>query len=144
MKDYFKKLKYLFRWRDVLFALFLIGLIVCLGLCRAQDLIEVTMTDTDVTIVTDRYTMNIPYDMIEAVEIAPIDKDDEELGGIGDITLRTGPWENGDWGEYYACVDMQTKTCVKVLLEDGRIFVFSAHSDKYVQECYDALVQHMD
>ena len=60
MKDFFAKLKYLFKWRDVLFAAFLIGLAVLFAFCSAQNMIEVTFTDEAVDIVTAKYTMNIP------------------------------------------------------------------------------------
>ena len=139
MKDYFAKLKYLFRWRDVLFAAFLMGIAVLFAFCSAHNMIKVTFGETAVDIVTDKYSMNIPYEMIESIEIAPYGKDDEQIEGRSDMALRVGTWKNENWGEYYACLDLQTDTCVMVHLNDGRLFVFSQKSDEQVQNDFATL-----
>ena len=100
MKDFFSKLKYLFRWRDVLFAVFLIGITVLFAFCNAENMMDVTFGDEAVDIVTKKYTMNIPYEMVESIEIAPYSKDDEQVKGRSDMALRTGIWKNEFWGEY--------------------------------------------
>ena len=133
MKDFFAKLKYLFKWRDVLFAAFLIGLAVLFAFCSAQNMIEVTFTDEAVDIVTAKYTMNIPYEMIESVELGVVSDKDEQVTGRSDMALRTGVWKNETWGEYHGCIDLQTDTCVLVHLKDGRLFVFSQKSNEQVE-----------
>ena len=133
MKDFFAKLKYLFRWRDVLFAVFLVGLAMVFAFCSAQNMIEVTFADEAVDIVTAKYTMNIPYEMIESVELGVVSDEDEQVTGRSDMTLRTGVWKNAAWGEYHGCIDLQTDTCVLVHLKDGRLFVFSQKSNEQVE-----------
>ena len=77
--------------------------------------------------------MNVPYEMVESIEIADLDQDDEIITGKGDITMRTGHCTNKDWGEYYGIIDLQTSKGVLIHLKDGRLFVFSHKSDEKVQ-----------
>ena len=143
MKDFFAKLKYLFRWRDVLFAVFLIGLAMLFAFCSAQNMIKVTYGDDAVDIATAKYSMNIPYDMVESIEIAPYEENDEQVKGRSDMALRTGTWKNETWGEYHACIDLQTKTCILIHLNDGRLFVFSQKSDEQVQSDFATLQSYL-
>lgn len=122
---YWQKLKSLFRVRDLIFTLLLFFIIIGLALCKSSSLVEVTFSDEAVDIVSSAYTMNIPYDMVESIELIKIDEDDEIVNGVADIAMRTGVWRNEVWGEYHACVDLQTANCIAVHLDDGRVFVFS-------------------
>ena len=133
MKEYFAKLKYLFKWRDLAFTVLLFALILTVAFCRAEDMIQVNFGEDALDVSTSRYSMNIPYEMIESVEIGTLDKDDKIIEGKGDIALRTGHCTNKDWGEYYGVIDLQTTKCVQIYLNDGRLFVFSHQSDEKVQ-----------
>ena len=133
MKEYFAKLKYLFKWRDLAFTVLLFTLILTVAFCRAEDMIQVNFGENALDVVTNRYSMNIPYEIIESVEVGILDKDDEIIQGKGDIALRTGHCTNKDWGEYYGIIDLQTSKCVLIYLNDGRLFVFSHQSDEKVQ-----------
>lgn len=132
MKEYFAKLKSLFRWRDLIFAVMLFTLMLSMAFCKGENMMDVTFGEQAVDIVTAKYTMNIPYEMVESIEVATYSEDDEQINGRSDIALRTGIWQNESWGEYYACLDLQTDTCILVHLNDGRIFVFSHKSDEKV------------
>ena len=133
MKEYFAKLKYLFKWRDLAFTLLLFTLILTVAFCRAEDMVQVTFGKDALDVVTNRYSMNVPYEMIESVEVGVLDKDDEIIQGKGDLALRTGHCTNKDWGEYYGIIDLQTSKCVLIYLNDGRLFVYSHKSDEKVQ-----------
>ena len=133
MKEYFAKLKYLFKWRDLAFTVLLFALILTVAFCRAEDMIQVNFGEDALDVSTSRYSMNIPYEMIETVEIGTLDKDDKIIEGKGDVALRTGHCTNKDWGEYYGVIDLQTSKCVLIYLNDGRLFVFSHQSDEKVQ-----------
>lgn len=133
MKEYFAKLKYLFKWRDLAFTVLLFTLILTVAFCRAEDMIQVNFGEDALDVMTNRYSMNIPYEMIETVEIGALDKDDKIIEGKGDVALRTGHCTNKDWGEYYGVIDLQTSKCVLIYLNDGRLFVFSHQSDEKVQ-----------
>lgn len=143
MKDYFKKLKYLFSWKDLLFTVVLFGIILTIALLRADTLVETTFQEDSVDIVSSRYCMNIPYDMIDEAELtARIDS--EILSGKGDIALQTGTWVNDVWGEFEACLDLDTDNCVVVHLNDGRIFVFSQSDDATTESLYLELLTHLE
>ena len=140
MKEYFAKLKYLFKWRDLLFAVLLFTLILTVAFCRAEDMITVNYGEEAVDVMTNRYSLNIPYDMIDSVQIGDVDEDDEIIKGKGDIALLTGHCVNKGWGEYYGNIDRQTDKCVLVYLNDGRLFVFSHRSDEKVQQDCETLL----
>ena len=144
MKEYFQKLKYLFRWRDVIFAAFLMGIMLIFAFCNAESMMDVIFEDTALDVVSKRYSMNIPYDMVEFIEIGDVDPDDEIIKGKGDIALRTGHCKNEEWGEYYGCIDLQTSKCILIYLNDGRLFVFSHKSDEKVVEDYNTLMSHLN
>lgn len=142
--DYFKKLKQLFSVKDLLFTVLLFGLILTLAFCKGESMMDVTFGDEAVDIVTSGYSMNIPYNMVESIGLAEIDENDELVNGVADIALRTGIWTNAQWGEYYACMDVQTDTCIVVHLNDGRIFVFSHESNETVAQEFEAFQSHLD
>ena len=146
MKDFFAKLKYLFRWRDVAFAVVLLTLTLTLAYCKADSMMEVTFGNEALDVVTDRYTLNVPYDMVDHIEVAAYDSKDEAVKGKGkdDMALRTGIWVNEIWGEYYACIDRQTDTCILIHLNDGRLFAFSHKSDDNVQAEYEEFLTHLN
>ena len=144
MKEYFAKLKYLFKWRDVAFTALIFFIILTLAFCMGETMMDVTFNDDSVDIVTSRYTMNIPYDMVDSVELGQINKYDEVIKGKADIAIRTGQWYSEARGEYSACLDMQTTKCILVRLNDGRLFVFSHQSDEKVQQDYDTLLSHLN
>ena len=144
MKEYFAKLKYLFKWRDLAFTVLLFTLILTVAFCRAEDMIQVNFGEDALDVMTNRYSMNIPFEMIESVEVGTLDKDDEIIQGKGDIALRTGHCTNKDWGEYYGIIDLQTSKCVLIHLNDGRLFVFSHKSDEKVQQDYETLLSYLN
>ena len=141
MKEYFAKLKSLFRWRDLIFTVVLFTLILGIAFLRGQNLVQVTFGDEAVDILGARYSMNIPYDLVESVELAEVDKDDEVISAREDLAMRTGHWRNAVWGEYYACIDLQTDYCVLVRLTDGRYFAFSSKSNEVTQQTYQTLLE---
>ena len=144
MKAYFAKLKYLFRWRDFAFAVVLFAIIIGIAFIRGQNLVEVTFGDSAVDIVANRYSMNIPYDMVESAALAEINKDDDVISAREDLALRTGQWYNESWGEYYACIDLQTEVCVLVQLDDGRLFAFSSQSSNVTQQLCETLLEKVN
>ena len=143
MKEYFAKLKYLFKWRDLAFTLMLFTLIITVAFCRAEDMIKVDFGEDALDVVTSRYALNIPYEMIASVEVADLDKDDTIIQGKGDIALRTGHCSNKEWGEYYGVIDLQTQKAVLIRLNDGRLFVFSHRSDEKVQSDFETLQSYL-
>lgn len=126
------------------FTVLLFALILTVAFCRAESMMDVTFGETAVDINTSRYNMNIPYEMVESIEIGQVDEDDDLVSGVADIALRTGTWTNKVWGEYSACVDVQTSKCILVHLNDGRLFVFSHESDEKVQRDFATLQSYLN
>ncbi len=144
MKDFFLKLKQMYNVRDLFFVALVFGLMLVFAFCESATLMDVTFGETAVDITAKRYTMNIPYELVESIEIGEICPDDDLLQGKYDFALRTGLWTNEEWGEYYACMDLAPKTCIMVHLNDGRLFVFSHQSDKTVAEEFETLQDYVD
>ena len=144
MKEYFAKLKSLFRWRDLIFAVMLFTLMLSMAFCKGENMMDVTFGEQAVDIVTAKYTMNIPYEMVESIEVATYSEDDEQINGRSDIALRTGIWKNESWGEYYACLDLRTDTCILVHLNDGRLFVFSHKSNEEVESDFETFQSYLN
>ena len=142
--SFFKKLKALFSVKDLMFTALIFVIILTLAFCKGENLMDVTFGDEAVDVITAKYTLNIPYDMVDRIEIQTYSEDDERMGGKTDITLRTGLWKNEVWGEYYSCIDLQTDTCIVVHLNDGRTFVFSHRSDEQVAEDFETFQSHLD
>ncbi len=144
MKEYFAKLKYLFKWRDVAFALVIFAIALVFAIFSGENMMDVVFGENAVDVVTDQYTMNIPYDLVDSIEMATYSKDDENVDGKSDMVLRSGIWKSEAWGEYYACLDLQTDTCIVVHLTDGRVFVFSHESDKTVAEEFETFQSRLE
>ena len=117
--------------KDFIFGIIILILVVIISF-KPSNKVRFSFGEDSVDINTTRYTMNIPYEMVESIEIVPYSEEDEQVRGRSDMALRTGIWQNESWGEYYACLDLQTDTCILVHLNDGRIFVFSHKSDEKV------------
>lgn len=144
MKDYFKKLKQLFSLKDMLFTLLLFTIIIGIAFCKGENLMNLTFGEDAVDIVSSKYSMNIPYDMVGSIELAEIDDDDKLVNGVADIAIRTGTWSNAELGEYSACVDLQGTTCIIVRLNDGRIFIFNDSGDEKTAEAFAQFQSHLN
>lgn len=144
MKDYFKKLKQLFKLRDLCFALLLFAIIIGIAFCKGENLMNLTFGEDSVDVVSTRYSMNIPYNIVESIELAEICEDDQLVNGVADIAIRTGVWNSEVWGEYYACVDLQSTTCIVVYLNDGRVFVFNDSGDEKTAEAFEQLQSRLN
>lgn len=91
-----------------------------------------------------KYSMNVPYDMVESIELVEIAEPGENVKGRDDMVTRTGIWENEAWGEYYACLDLQTSQCIVIHLDDGRTFVFSRRSNEETAEIFETFRTHLN
>lgn len=141
---YWKKLKSLLSFKDFFFTVLIFAIILGLAFCNSESQVKVTFQADSVDIVSSRFTMNIPYDMVEKIDLVVYPDDGELLKGKGDISLHTGVWTNSAWGEYYACVDLGAKQCITVLLDDGRLFVFSRKNDKETAGIYETFQTYLN
>lgn len=127
---FWQKLKYLFSTKDLIFTILIFVVVIAFAMCNSATLVTVTFGEDSVDIVSAQFSMNIPYDMVESIELVDMPEAGEVVKGKDDIALRTGVWNNEVWGEYHACQDLQTDNCIAVYLDDGRVFVFSRKSNE--------------
>lgn len=131
-----KKLRNLFSGRDALFLVIIFAAAIIIGLVKPSKNVQTKFREDSVDILSAKYTMNIPYDMVSSIELVDIPESGEIIDGDDNISTRTGLWKNDTWGEHYLCLDEMTSNCVVVHLKDGRIFVFSNGNDENTAESY--------
>jgi len=134
-----------FSVKHILFAVIVILIFVALGLMDSASQVKVTFEDQQVLVKTDRYVLEVPYADVDTVELTEFPKDGIEIvNGADDGTMRTGQWTNESWGEHYICMDLESKSCIVVRLNDGRIFVFSGKDDAQTQQHYETFLTYLD
>lgn len=126
---FWKKFWKLVSKRDLIFGSIIFVLVIVLTFFESANKVTVKFGEEAVDIKAPKYSMNIPYEMVASVELVEIPDRGETEDGRDDMVTRTGLWNNEAWGEYYACLDLQTTNCIVVHLNDGRIFVFSRRSN---------------
>ena len=131
--------------RQFLFGLFLFAVMIPIAVLDSNTQVKVNFYDTDVYIKSDKYTMSVPYDIIEAAELVPMAEPGERVENSYDNdVLRAGVWYNEAWGEYHIAADLDTSNCIVLHLDDGRTFVFSCKSDKKTTSLYEELQTHLN
>ena len=129
--------------KDLVFGILLFAVVIGMTVYETYHKVAVEFSDTAVDIRTSKYSMNIPYDQVESVELMELPDAGQVLDGADDMTARTGLWENETWGEHYICADLNSPTCVAVYLKDGRIFVFSRRSEVETERDYRQLLDRI-
>lgn len=131
--------------KQLLFVVFLFAIMIPIAIWDSNTQVKVKFSETQVVVRSDRYSMTIPYDMVEDVQLQDLADAGEELeGGSDNDIIRIGPWHNDAWGDYYICADLDAGNCIVVTLDDGRIFVFSRRDDAATAEDYESFREHLD
>lgn len=131
--------------RQLLFGLFLFAVMIPIAVLDSNTQVKVSFYDTDFYIKSDKYTMSVPYDIIESAELTALAEPGERVEHSYDNdVLRAGVWKNETWGEYHIAADLDTGNCVVLRLNDGRIFVFSCKNDAKTEKLYAELMTHID
>ena len=133
-----------FSVKHILFAVALIALMMFFAVRQSNDMVKVYFEDTSVDVVSSKYSMNIPYDMVESAELADLAEAGERLAECyDDDIIRTGFWGNDTWGEYYIVADLDPDNCIVVHLNDGRMFVFSRKSNAENEKLFETLQTYL-
>ena len=103
---FWKKIKMLVPLKHVVFILVLMAAMLAIAFYDSAEDIKVTIEPESVTIKATGYTMNIPYEMIESMELADMPKEGTIISGKDDLVVRYGNWENEASGEYFICADL--------------------------------------
>lgn len=130
--------------RDMVFVTVLFALAIALSMLESANRVKVTFDDDAVDVKAKRYSMNIPYDMVERIELVEMPEKGNVVEGSDDMSLRTGNWENETWGSYYVCADLAAANCIAVHLDDGRIFVFSSRSNQKTSEDFARFQSYLE
>lgn len=129
--------------KDLVFGILLFAVVIAMTVFETYNKVKVEFSDTAVDIRTSKYSMNIPYEIVESVELEALPDAGQVVDGADDMAARTGHWENEIWGEYYICADLNSPTCIVVHLKDGRIFVFSRRNEEETAQIYETLVDNL-
>ena len=131
-----KKFWYVVSKKDFIFGLVVFALAILISL-KPSNKVRVKFDETSVDIVTTKYSMNIPYDMVDSVSL--IDKPDlgTQIDAYNDNIVAYGIWENDTWGEYTACIEGATDNCIVISLTDGRTFVISRRDNQETQRVFE-------
>ena len=133
-----------FSVKHILFAVALIALMMFFAVRQSNDMVKVYFEDTSVDVVSSKYSMNIPYDMVESAALADLAEAGERLAECyDDDIIRTGFWGNDTWGEYYIVADLDPDNCIVVHLNDGRMFVFSRKSNAENEKLFETLQTYL-
>ena len=135
------KFKDYFSLRQIVFAIFVVALVLVFALIASARTVEVELQDSKIYIESSKYLLSVSYDEIEKATLEPLAQPGEKLEhGFDDDILRAGKWKNETWGEYHICADLDTKNCVVLHLKDGRKFVFNLKNDQTTEEIYQQLL----
>mgnify|MGYP003447706290 FL=1 len=140
---FWKKIKMLVPLKHVMFILFMTAAMLAIAFYDSAEDIKVTIEPESVTIKATGYTMNIPYEMIESMELADMPKEGTIISGKDDLVVRYGNWENEAWGEYFICADLDATKCIVAHLDDGRVFVFSRKSNQETETIFENLQSYV-
>ena len=123
--------------KDILFGVVIFSLVIVFSVFIPSNKVLVTFDENAVDIKSSKYTMNIPYEMVNNIELTDLPEPGKEIDGHDDMILLTGTWENDTWGEYHACIELASEKCIVVHLDDGRIFVFSRRDAEETESVYN-------
>lgn len=129
--------------KHLFFGILVFVLVIAMSFIEAQHRVRVDLGEAEIVIRSSRYTMTVPYDMIESAQLLPLAEAGTVIDGTDNMTIRTGTWENTIWGEYSVCADLSASNCVALRLTDGRMFVFSRTSNEETEEIYLQMISKL-
>ena len=133
-----------FSLKHILFAVVLMALMVLLAINQSVNTVKVYFESTEIQVISAKYSLVIPYDIIESAQLVDLPFEGERVtNAYDDETLRAGVWNNAVWGEYHIVADLDAKNCIEVKLNDGRIFVFSHKDNNTTQADYQTLTEYL-
>ena len=129
--------------KDFIFGLIILALVILICF-KPSNKIRFYFEEESVDIKTTKYAMNIPYDMVESIELVTKPDMGIKINGYTDNIIANGLWENGAWGEYTACIEVYTDNCILVHLTDGRLFAVSRRDNEETQRVYEEFLTYVN
>lgn len=139
MKNYWKMIY----TRDFAFGIIIFALVILISIFQPSNKVLVEFGETAVDVKSSRYTMSIPYEMVDHLELVEKPDMGQPTDGHDDMILMIGTWENDTWGEYEMCVEIATDTCIIIHLTDGRIFVISRRDNEETAKVYEEFLAYV-
>lgn len=141
--SFWQKFKALVPLRHILFLLALFAVTLVIFYFDSSEDIKISFSEESVTAKASNFQMDIPYEMIGSAELVSMEEGGSKITGSDNMVTRLGTWENEAWGEYSICADLDAQNCIKVNLDDGRIFIFSRKNDEETASIYAELLSHL-
>ena len=129
--------------KDFIFGLIILALVILISF-KPSNKIRFYFEEESVDIKTTKYAMNIPYDMVESIELVTKPDMGIKINGYTDNIIANGLWENDAWGEYTACIEVYTDNCILVHLTDGRLFAVSRRDNEETQRVYEEFLTYVN
>ena len=139
MKDFWYSKKAMLK--QFIFVLCLFAILIPVAIWDSNTQVKVSYGIDEMNVSSDRYSLSVPYDIIEDLKLTELAELGEEIeDGWEDDIIRTGHWTNDVWGDYYIVADMDADNCVLITLNDGRLFVVSRKDNSTTEEIYNTLL----
>ena len=130
--------------RQLFFVLALFAVLIPMAFWDSDTQVKVSFESSSVYIRSDKYSMTIPYNIIDSAELADLEEPGEKVeDGFDNDIIRTGVWKNDTWGEYRIVADLDADNCIVIHLNDGRVFVFSCKNNSKTAEIYEDLQTYL-
>jgi len=127
--------------KQFLFVLALFAILIPVAIWDSNTQVKINYYDEEMYASSDRYSLSVPYNIIDDVELTALAELGEEIAdGWEDDIIRTGNWKDDTWGEYFIVADMDADICVLITLKDGRQFVISSKDNVATGEIYNTLL----
>lgn len=128
--------------KDFIFGLIILSLVVILSF-KPSNKVRFSFGEDSVDVRSTRFSMNIPYDMVDALTLEEKPDMGTRVDGYTDNIIQTGVWKNEVWGEYTACIEVYTDNCIVIHLNDGRYFVVSRRDNAETQKVFEEFLSHL-
>ena len=137
-----KKIWQVISKKDFIFGILILTLVILFSF-RPSNKIRVTFGADSVDIKTTKYAMNIPYEIIDNIELVDKPEMGVKLDGYTDDIIQTGVWINDAFGEYTSCMEVATDNCIVIHLDDGRLFVISRRNNEETTRVYEEFLTYL-
>ena len=141
--NFWKKFWKLVSKKDLVFITLIFAAVIVFSFVETQNKVKVTFNEASVDVVSAKYSMNIPYEMIDYAQLEALPEAGHVVSGRDDMTIRYGTWANDRFGEYYICADLAAENCIVVHLKDGRFFLFSRLRAEKTSTLFDTLQTYL-
>ena len=129
--------------KDMGFGIILFALVIGISILQPSNKIIAEFEEDSVTVKSSKYAMNIPYEMVDSIELVDKPNMGVEVDGHDDMILQTGTWENEAWGQYETCSEIATDNCIVIHLNDGRTFVISRRDNEETAKVFADFQTHL-